>query len=82
MRYLVPTLALILLSIAPACGLTDPCQEQTRVVEVQWGSITESMDRLRLSQLRDAGWDCRSDGSIRNAFGNTVGRRYVCTTCE
>src|SRR5690606_35687228 len=63
------------------CGILDPCDEEERVVEVEYGDLYE-LTKLALDNYRKAGWDCRSDGTIRDGFGRAIGTRYVCTRCE
>ena len=64
--------------LASACS-NDDCMDDRRVVEVSGG--TSGLGEVLLQQYRNDGYDCRSEGSIRDAFGRTIGTRYVCTKC-
>jgi hypothetical protein len=74
---------ILMLALAPVsgCDSITGCDEESRVVEVEYG-ILEASQRTYLQTLRNTGWSCNSDGSIRNAFGNVIGERYACTKCE
>ena len=70
-------IAIVLVTLTLACGIFSP--EETRIVE-----CTRRIEELvgycpGLRQARDDGWTCRYDGTIRNAFGGSIGTRYVCT---
>ena len=65
--------------------LAGCCSEQTRVVEIEYepfGPGTEDFDIVLLDSYRDTGWDCFTDGSLRDGSGAVIGERWVCTKCE
>lgn len=66
----------------PVSGCSLLCSQERQVVETEFGSIFYDLQRARLDTYRRQGFDCRSDGSIRDAFGRSIGTRYVCTKCD
>jgi hypothetical protein len=65
-----------------ACGITGPdCTEKRQVVEVMHDWTQEASERI-LAIYVDDGWDCRTDGAIRDASGATIGTRWVCSRCD
>lgn len=80
MRRFMWSLGACCLVSASGCGILG-CEQETRVIEIRWGSITEDLDRLALELAEDDGLDCRSDGALRNASGAEIGERWVCEKC-
>jgi len=64
--------------LAGACS-NDDCMDDRRVVEVSGG--TRELSEALLQLYRNEGYNCRSEGSIRDAFGRVIGTRYVCAKC-
>jgi len=73
---------IVLVVLLAGCRSPFGCDEKTRVVEVEYsGPFTKSQQAI-LDRYRDQGWECASDGAIRDAFGRTIGTRYACTICD
>lgn len=74
------------LVLALAIALGGCCTERTATVEIEYEPFgpgtQDEFGLLDLEMRRNNGWACASDGAIRNAFGATIGERWVCTKCE
>jgi len=73
---------LLALLLSACSDIFGGCKEDGAVVELVYGSITYDLNAIFLENYRKRGWDCRSDGAIRNAFGQEIGTRYVCRGCD
>lgn len=73
---------LVMMAVLVMAGCSNPfCSEDRRVVEVTRDPILRGLEQHQLDTYRRQGYDCRSDGSVRDGFGRSVGTRYVCTKC-
>lgn len=77
--------AVVVMALAGAAGTASGCSvfcsEDRQVLEIEYGPL-EDIRYANMDALRGQGYSCRSDGAIRNAFGNQIGIRYVCTKCD
>lgn len=67
--------------ILGGCDSIFGCDEKVEIQEVSYG-IWYEFDLGMLERMRETGWDCRSDGAIRNGAGDEIGQRYRCTKCD
>lgn len=73
-------LAILVLAVAGCSNPFASCKEERQVVEEiwnQWGIYP-----MGRKTFEDQGWTCEYEGAIRNAFGQAIGQRYVCTICR
>ena len=80
MNVLAGLVALLLVAVGGCSDPLAPCQEEVAVVVYDsWGC---ALPQFSLESHQQNGWDCRVDTDLKNAFGETIGTRYICTRCE
>lgn len=65
-----------------ACGDSTGCTLDTHVIDVEYGGVFEQVQRNLVTSWERLGYDCRSAGALRTAFGGVIGLTYVCTKCS
>lgn len=74
--------AVAAITAGASCKLPFGCDERSRVYEITYGGPFEATERSQLERAIENGWDCVRDGSIRDARGNVIGERHICTICD
>jgi hypothetical protein len=57
------------------------CRERMEVIEDIYAYGTSEIVADIVDGYRRQGYNCTSE-SIRNGFGNSIGRKYTCTKCD
>jgi hypothetical protein len=57
------------------------CREKMEVIETIYAHGTAEIVAEIVQGYERQGYSCTSE-SIRNGFGNSIGRKYTCTKCD
>lgn len=81
-RIMMGCLVLVTFTGAASSAGCKGCRDVEKTFEVEYGSVWYDIQKKMVDDYVKLGFDCSNSEAIRNAFGQTIGRKYTCTKCE